>query len=303
MPAASLRLAGEHVAGFDLLAVGDFDTRLGGQVVEVEDLAVGAFDGDTRMAFTLVLDDDELGFATAALALFFQAGGFAFFDVFVADDTALLGQDRGDVRIPDDQLLARLHLLAVGDEDGRTVRNLVLLDLAALGVDDDDFAVALQGDQLLDAFGVGDLHRIDVAVLDGAAGDGLDVVFDQAAGGDATGVEGTHGELRARLTDRLSGDDADGQAFFDDLVGGHVDAVAAGADAARAFAGERRANADGFELQFLELVGDLVGDDLVFGDDGFVGDRDCGSCRGRFGRRSCPSIRLRRFHLCRSWSW
>jgi hypothetical protein len=51
------------VAGLDLLAVGDFDTRLGGQVVEVEDLAVGAFDGDARMAFALVLDDDELGFA------------------------------------------------------------------------------------------------------------------------------------------------------------------------------------------------------------------------------------------------
>ena len=57
------RLAGEHVAGRDLLAVLHFDTRLGGQVVEVEDLAVIAFDGDARMALALVLDDDELGFA------------------------------------------------------------------------------------------------------------------------------------------------------------------------------------------------------------------------------------------------
>ena len=70
--------------------------------MEVEDLAVGAFDGDARMAFALVLDDDELGVAgLAALALFFEADGFALLDVLVADDAALLGQDRRDVRVPD----------------------------------------------------------------------------------------------------------------------------------------------------------------------------------------------------------
>jgi len=43
---ALARLAGEHVAGLDLLAVGDFDTGLGRQIVEVEDLAAGVLDGD-----------------------------------------------------------------------------------------------------------------------------------------------------------------------------------------------------------------------------------------------------------------
>ncbi len=57
--------------------------------------------------------------------------------------------------------------------------------------------------------------RVEVAVLDGAGGDGLDVVLDQRAGGDAAGVERAHGELRARLADGLGGDDADGQAFLD----------------------------------------------------------------------------------------
>ena len=93
------------------------------------------------------------------------------------------------------------------------------------------------------------------------------------AGGDAAGVERTHGELRARLADALGGDDADGQALFDDAVGAHVHAVATGADAARALAGERGADADALELQLLDLVGDLVGDDLVFRDDRLVGDR------------------------------
>ena len=116
------RLAGEHVAGLNLLAVGDFDTGLGRQIVEVEDLAIGAFNGDTRMTFALVLDDDELVSAAAALAFFFDTGGFAFFDVLVADGAALLGQDRRDMRIPDDQLLARLDLFAVADQHGASRR-------------------------------------------------------------------------------------------------------------------------------------------------------------------------------------
>ena len=62
---------------------------------------------------------------------------------------------------------------------GGAVGHLVLLELAALGVDDGDFAVALEGDELLVAFGVLDLDGVDVAVLDGAAVDRLDVVLDQ----------------------------------------------------------------------------------------------------------------------------
>ena len=48
---------------------------------------------------------------------------------------------------------------------------------------------------------------------------------------DTTGVEGTHGQLRAGLTDRLGGDDADRLAEVDELAGGEHRAVA---DAAHA---------------------------------------------------------------------
>src|SRR5205823_1696986 len=90
-----LGLAGELLAGLHLLAVGDFDTCLGRQVVEVENLAVSAFDGDARVALALVFNDNELGgLAAAALALLLHADGLAFLDVLVADDAALLGQDR-----------------------------------------------------------------------------------------------------------------------------------------------------------------------------------------------------------------
>ena len=37
---------------------------------------------------------------------------------------------------------------------------------------------------------------------------------------DATGVEGTHGELRAGLADGLGGDDADSLTELDHLAGG-----------------------------------------------------------------------------------
>ena len=45
---------------------------------------------------------------------------------------------------------------------------------------------------------------------------GLELALaDVCRAGDAADVEGTHRELRARLADRLGGDDADGHAFFD----------------------------------------------------------------------------------------
>src|SRR5439155_13293644 len=62
--------------------------------------------------------------------------------------------------------------------------------------------------------------------------------------GDTTGVEGTHGELRARLTDRLGGDDADRLADVDPLARGHVAAVAGLAHAVLGVAGEHGADPD-----------------------------------------------------------
>ena len=51
---------------------------------------------------------------------------------------------------------------------------------------------------------------------------------DVVRGGDTTGVEGTHRQLRAGLADGLCGDDADGLADVHGLSGGQRAAVAAG---------------------------------------------------------------------------
>ena len=73
---------------------------------------------------------------------------------------------------------------------------------------------------------------------------GLEELFDawQTGGdvepGDAAGVERSHGELRARLADRLCRHDADRLAHLNELARGKVAAVAGLADARRGDAGE-----------------------------------------------------------------
>ncbi len=107
-----------------------------------------------------------------------------------------------------------------------------------LGGDDLDLGHAVAADDLDDA--------VDVADLGLALGDaGLEQLLDarQAGGdvqaGDAAGVERPHGQLRARLADRLGGDDADRLTRADHLAGGEVAAVARPADAVAGLAGER----------------------------------------------------------------
>ena len=149
------------------------------------------------------------------------------------------------------------------------VGHVVLLELAPLGVEDLDLAVARQGDLL--AFVVG--HDVDADELDLAVALRLDVLLLDAAGGHAADVEGPHGELGAGLADRLGGDDAHGHADLDELAGRQVHAVAAPADAQRGLAGHRAADLDLLDLHLLELPGRGQGDHLVLLDDHLVGDR------------------------------
>ena len=73
---------------------------------------------------------------------------------------------------------------------------------------------------------------------------------------DAADVERPHRQLRARLADALGGDDAHRHALLDERPGREVHAVAEPADAERRLAGQRAANLDLLEAQFLDLAGD-----------------------------------------------
>ena len=65
-----------------------------------------------------------------------------------------------------------------------------------------------------------------------------------ASGGDTTGVEGPHGQLGARLADRLGGDHAHRLADLDHPAGGQVAAVAGAAHAFTGLAGHDAAHLD-----------------------------------------------------------
>ena len=145
----------------------------------------------------------------------------------------------------------------------------VLLHLAALGVEDQHLAVAGEHD-VLPGVVADDLHASE---LDHALLLGLDLALFDVAGGRAADVEGAHRQLRARLADALGGDDAHGHAFLHQRAGGEVHAVAPGADADSALAGHRAADLDLLQAHLLDAANDLDGDQVVFLDDHFVGDR------------------------------
>ena len=82
--------------------------------------------------------------------------------------------------------------------------------------------------------------------------DARETVRDVRAG-DAAGVERPHRQLRARLADRLRGDDADRVADLAHLAGGEEDAVAGLAHAGLGAALEHRAHGDSAVLAELDL--------------------------------------------------
>ena len=105
------------------------------------------------------LTDDHLGQTGDTVGLFTDV--LSFDDVPEFDLTADLTEDGGGERIPLDQSLSRLDLLAFVDLQSRTVDDLIALLLATLVVDDDELTVTVDDDQI--AVLVGD--RVDVDEL------------------------------------------------------------------------------------------------------------------------------------------
>ena len=146
--------------------------------------------------------------------------------------------------------------------------NFVFLQLAALGIQDLDFAVSGQHD-LLARIVADDLQSREARPPVFLARLSLST----RASGHAADMERTHGELGARLADRLGGDDPDGHALFDHRAGGEVHAVAQPADAQGGIASHRAADLNLFDLQFLERRDHGRRDQFVFADHDLVGDR------------------------------
>src|ERR671920_245054 len=102
-----------------------------------------------------------------------------------------------------------------------------------------DLAGTRDHDQLALAVGHAAHRRVEA---DGAFALGLDARRHRRARSRAADVERAHGQLRARLADRLGGDDADRLADVDQAAAAEVAAVALRADAEARGAGQRRAH-------------------------------------------------------------
>ncbi len=170
------------------------------------------------------VDDDALGDARRLVGRFRNRE--TIHEILERHHTVHFRDDRTGVGIPLGEALTALHLVALVDQQPRAERNAVGRALRAVAIDDHDLHVARHRD--LPSLGIG--HDVAVADLDRAVEARLQrrLVDDLRRAAD---VEGAHGELRARLADRLRRDDADRLTEVDRRAAGKIAPVALGADA------------------------------------------------------------------------
>ena len=213
--------------------------------MQLADLAVLGFDHDRGLQCrgTLVeapVHDQPLGDACSLIDGFGHGGTFD--EILEADCPVDLGQNRPCIGIPLGNPLAALDLVAIVDFEPGAILDPVDRAFGAVRTLDDDRDIARHDHQIALAVAgkmpIADLH------------DSIEIGFDERLIGDlrrAADVEGAHRELRARLADRLRGDDPDGLAHIDRRPAREIAAVALAANAVLGFAGQ-----DGTDLNFLD---------------------------------------------------
>ena len=173
--------------------------------------------------------------------------------VHVAD---LRGGD--PVAVAAHQRIARKHLLTFV---GQQVVVSAQRDLLQHAVDDQ---VSLAREQPV---AVVQLHHVAVDLADHARIRKVDAVLLAHTGRRTADVKGLHGQLRARLPDRLRGHDPHRFADLHGAVRGEIAAVALSAHAVLGLTGQHGADTHGLDADLLDVLGELVGDLLVEVDD------------------------------------
>jgi hypothetical protein len=123
--------------------------------------------------------------------------------------------------------VTELNRIAFVDLHFGAVDDRIALALTAFFVHDRDRALAIHHHQITDLR----LHRLQSDKTDGSGCLGFQPRLLRNSRCRTADVEGTHGELRARLADGLRGDDADRLADVHRRAAGKVTAVAMAADA------------------------------------------------------------------------
>ena len=150
-----------------------------------------------------------------------------------------------------------LDRLAVVHLEARAVDDRVALAVAALVVLHHQRPGAVHDDQLARRPVRRSALRLDhlqALVADRAGVLGVERRLLGDARRRATDVERAHRQLRAGLADRLRGDDADRETELDEAPGREVAAVALGAAAAAAGAGQHRTDPDLLDAAFLDRL-------------------------------------------------
>src|SRR5690554_166115 len=276
-----LRDTRQHITHVDLRTVGNPHQRLGRQQVlglyvgtgqqQILAVLVDQLDGRTNVLArgrTLVgIQDLDAGQAGQLVHL--TADGDAFLHADEGDDTLHLGDDRVGMRVPLGHDGARLDLVAFLNGNHGTVRQLVALALATEVVRHGQFTRTGHRDQRA----VAAHHVLHVDQADGAAILDLHTVRRGSPAGRTTDVEGTHGQLGTRLTDRLGGNDADRFADVDAVTAGQIATVAAGADAVAGFAGDRGTHDDLVDAVAFDELDQLLVDQGTGRQQHFLGAR------------------------------
>src|SRR5690606_26304126 len=168
---------------------------------------------------------------------------------------------------------ADLDVVPVRNTQTRTLRDRVLDRVGAVVGGHDDLARLVR---VLDLDTTSSLRDRSHA-LRGTGLEELDhtgkTLRDVVRGGHTTGVEGTHGQLRAGLTDRLGRDDADGLTDVDQLAGGQRAAVALRAGTGLGVTGQHGADLDLLDTGGDELTDLDVTEVLAGGGEGLAGLR------------------------------
>ncbi|KAF1069318.1 MAG: hypothetical protein GAK45_01131 [Pseudomonas citronellolis] len=215
-------------------------------------LRIHHFDvGQTGEFVSLALDGDVL----------FHAGE--------GNGTVHLGHDRVGVRVPLGDDGARIDLVTFLHGDDRTVRQLVALALTTEVVSHRQ----LTGTRHRDQRAVGTLYMLQVVQANGTAVLDLYVIHSRGPASRTTDVEGTHGQLGTRLTDRLGSDNADSLTDVYTVTTSQIAAVAHGADTMTGFAADRRTHNDFVDAHLLKEIDPLLVDQGACGHDHIVATR------------------------------
>src|SRR5690606_30742305 len=164
--------------------------------------------------------------------------------------------------------LTTLDRIALVHEQTRTVGHTMDRTFLARSVEDQDSHITAHHHEVA----IGVANHIAVTQLNGAFIRSFEIrAVNNLCG--TTQVEGTHGELSARFTDRLSSDNTDRFALVDRSTACKVATIALGADAVAGFAGQGRADADRLDTSLLDDLDVLFLDHAASLDDDFAGCR------------------------------